>query len=365
MEEVKYVDLGLQYASLREQILSKFDEISKRGHYIGGEELISFEKNFADYCGTNYAIGVANGTDALFLSLYALGVGEGDEVITAPNSFVATAGAIAATGAKPVFVDVRDDYNINPDLIESRITRKTKAIIPVHLTGRVADMDPIIEIADSNKLYIIEDAAQAVGATYKDLKAGLFGDTGCFSLHPLKNLHVHGDGGVITTNSKYFYDKLTSLRNHGLRDRDTCSRWGFNSRLDNIQAAIADIKLQHLDVWNARHREIADMYREGLKEFVKVPTEEEHEKPVYHIFVIETDERKDLVDHLSSRGIETKIHYPTPIHMQPAAASLTKWNFPITEGQSEKILTLPIYPELTDSKVESVIEGVRSFYELR
>ncbi len=362
--KVKFVDLGAQYKILKDEIIKKFDEISSKGAYILTDELKKFEKNFADYCKVKYAIGVGNGTDALFLSLRALGIRQGDEVITAPNSFIATAGAIVAAGAKPVFVDVKDDYNINPDLIKQAITTKTKAIIPVHLTGRPADMDTILIIARKHGLYVIEDAAQAIGARYKGKRVGSLGSTGCFSLHPLKNLHVHGDGGIITTNNKELYEKLLKLRNHGLKNRDECDFWGYNSRLDSIQAAIGNIKLEYLDDWNKRHKEIAAMYRKNLSDVVTVPVDKEFEEPVYHNFMIQGDKRDELQKYLLERGIETKIHYPIPIHLQEAASSLgyKERDFLVCEAQAKRILSLPIYPELTDGQVNMVIKAIKSFY---
>ena len=228
--KVKFVDLGAQYKNLRDEIIKKFDEISGVGDYILSSEVKKFEGNIASYCQTKHALGVGNCTDALFLSLKALEIGAGDEVITAPNSFIATAGAIAAAGAKPAFVDVQDDFNINTDIIEEKITNKAKAIMPVHLTGRPADMDAIMKIAEKHGLDIVEDAAQAIGAKHKGKNVGSFGKLGCFSLHPLKNLHVHGDGGFITTSDNMLYNKLLKLRNHGLKNRDECEFFGFNSR---------------------------------------------------------------------------------------------------------------------------------------
>jgi len=243
--KIPFVNPGLQYKGLREEILSRFDRISLTGNYVLGKEVEEFERNFADYCGTSYAVGVGNGSDALSFSLLGLGVKPGDEVITAPNSFVASAWTIANIGAKPVFVDVREDFNLNPRLIQHAITPKTKAIMPVHLTGRVADMEMINKIAGDHNLLVIEDAAQAVGASYKSKMSGSFGDAGCFSLHPLKNLHVHGDGGVITTNNKDLYNRALKMRNHGLKNRNECEFWGWNSRLDEIQASIANLKLSY------------------------------------------------------------------------------------------------------------------------
>ena len=285
--QVPFVNPSLQYQKLKTEILNKFDEISSKGAYVLGNETIKFEKNFADYCGTSYAIGVGNGSDALFFSLLALDISEGDEVITVPNSFVSTAWAIANVGAKVVFVDVCDDFNINTDLIVNAISPKTKAILPVHLTGRIADMEKIQDIANEHKLHIIEDAAQAVGATYRDYKSGSFGDTGCFSLHPLKNLHVHGDGGVVTTNDEFLYKKIIKMRNHGLKNRNECEFWGWNSRLDEIHAAIANLKLDYLDDWNRRFREIASWYINELEGLVQTPSVKNYEQPVFHRFIIQ------------------------------------------------------------------------------
>ncbi|HLD79085.1 MAG TPA: DegT/DnrJ/EryC1/StrS family aminotransferase [Candidatus Nanoarchaeia archaeon] len=363
---VPFVNLGANYLQVREEVLKRFDQISSQGAYILTEELQSFEDAFAKFCGTSYALGVGNGADALFLSLKALGIKEGDEVITAPNSFIASAGIIDAAGAKIVFVDVGDDYNINPELIEKAITPRTKAIIPIHLTGRPAEMDTIMQIAMKHHLFVVEDAAQAVGARYKNRRVGSLGDTGCFSLHPLKNLHVHGDGGVITTNDYELYKKLLLLRNHGLKNRDECVLWAYNSRLDAIQAGIAGIKLKHLDKWNQRYREIAEMYRKGLSTLVETPVDKPQEEAVYHNFIIQTDQRDELQKYLLQLGIETKVHYPIPLHLQEAAKELgyKEGDFPVTEKQAKRILSLPIYPELTDEQVNGVIGAIKSFFSV-
>ena len=361
--KVPFVNLGLQFQNLRDEIISKFEELSTKGSYILNAEVQRFEKNFAEYCGTRYAVGVGNGSDALSFSLLALDIGKGDEVITAPNSFIATAWTIANVSAKPVFVDVRDDYNIDPDQIEAAITPKTKAIMPVHLTGRVADMDVILDIARKHQIQVIEDAAQAVGAFYKGMKAGSFGVTGCFSLHPLKNLHVHGDGGIITTDDKSIYEYVVKIRNHGLKNRDECEFWGYNSRLDGIQAAIANIKLTHLDRWNQRFRKIASHYSKMLANHVKVPIDKEYEKPIYHRYIIQHPKRDSLRKYLTNKSIETKVNYPIPLHLQEAARSLGYKNgdFRNAEQQANTILSLPIYAEMEDEQVEHVINSVRSF----
>ncbi len=367
MKGIKFVNIGAQFNSLRDEILKKVDEVSQSGEFILGKELQQFEKNFASYCNCKYAVGVANGTDALFLVMKALGINKGDEVITAPNSFLATAGAVIAAGATPVFADVRDDYNIDPNKIREVIVERTKAIIPVHLTGRPADMKAILAIASEHGLFVIEDAAQAVGALYENKRVGSFGIAGCFSFHPLKTLNAYGDGGAITTNDTALYEKLTKLRNHGLKNRDECEFWGYNSRLDNLQAAILNVKLKHLDKWSRRKREIAALYRKGLqgiKGILKVPVDALGEEAVYHTFVIQCENRDELQQYLLKLGIETKVHYPIPIHLQKSAAALRykQGDFPTAERQAKTILSLPIYPELSDSEIEAVCKEIRMFY---
>ena len=361
---VKFVNLGLQYKNLKEEILTKIDFLSSNGSYVLTEELEKFEENFSKYCGVKYAIGVGNGSDAIFFSLLSQGIGKGDEIITAPNSFIATAWTISNTGAKIVFCDVGDDYNLDAKKIEKSITKKTKAIIPVHLTGRIANMDEINKIAKNNNLFVIEDAAQAVGAEYNNKKAGSFGLTGCFSLHPLKNLHVNGDGGVVTTNDESVYSFLKKIRNHGLVNRDECEFWGYNSRLDSIKAGIANIKLNYLDEWNNRFRTIASYYRNELKNIMFVPEEKSFESPIYHRFIVQCENRDILKQYLEEIGVETKINYPIPLHLQKAASSLQYklGDFPRAEEQAKRILSLPIYAEMQDNEVEYVVECIKKFY---
>ena len=362
---VPYVNLPLQYQQLKEEILPVIKAILERGDYVLGAEVKEFEQRFAAYCQSAYALGVANGTDALILCLKALGVGPGDEVVTVPNSFLATTGAICALGARPRFVDVGDDFNIDPAGIERAITTRTKAILPVHLTGRPAAMFPLLEIARKHSLPVIEDAAQAVGATYHQQKVGSLGLAGCFSFHPLKNLNAAGDAGMITTSNKELYEKIIQLRNHGLRTRDECEQWGYNSRLDTIQAAILNVKLNYLDQWTARIREIARYYQEQLGSVVDLPNEKSYEKSVYHTFIIQTDRRDQLQQYLSSRGIGTKIHYPLPLHLHPAAKGLLykEGDFPRAEKQAKMILSLPIYPELDDARVQYVVQAIQDFFQ--
>src|SRR6267142_4806801 len=259
--QVPFVSLDRQYLDLRDELHEALDRVGRSGMYIMGEELERFEAEAAAFCGTRHALGVANGSDALFLILKALDIGPGDEVITCPNSFIATAWVIIAAGARPVFVDVTEDYNIDPTLLERAITPRTKAIIPVHLTGRPADMDRVNDIARRRRIAVVEDAAQAIGARYKGRRVGSLGTAASFSLHPIKNLGIMGDGGIVTTDSRDIYERISKLRNHGLRNRDECEIWGYNSRLDPLQAGFASIKLKRLDAWNQRCREIASRSR--------------------------------------------------------------------------------------------------------
>ena len=365
MRTVKFVDLGKQYERFRSEILEAFDQISRSGHYVFGPHLQEFEENFAEYTGSKYALGVANGSDALYLSMKALGIGSGDEVITAPNSFIASAWTIANTGAKVVFADARMDMNIDPEAVEKAITERTKAIMPVHLTGKVADMPHLMQIAERHNLHIIEDAAQAVGASLNGNKSGSFGIAAGFSLHPLKNLHVHGDGGMITTSDTGLYEELKRWRNHGLRNRDECEFWGINSRLDAIQAAIGMIKLRNLDEINDGFRRIAHRYTAALSDVVICPQESDEEVQVFHRYMIQSHYRDELKAFLFERGIDTKINYPIPIHLQNAAKDLGyfKGRFPVAERLSEQILSLPIYAEMPNDDIDYVIENILEFFQ--
>jgi dTDP-4-amino-4,6-dideoxygalactose transaminase len=364
--KVPFVNLGLQHRIIKDELLNIVSGLLDSGQFILGEDLLKFESSFAHLCGTKYAIGVANGTDALFLSMKLMGIRQGDEVITAPNSYLASASSIYLAGATPVFADIREDFNIDPEQIKKAISPKTKAIIPVHLTGRPADMDAILAIAQEHHLAVIEDCAQAVCAEYKDKPVGSFGNLGCFSLHPLKNLSACGDGGVITTNNEELYKKLLKARNHGLRNRDECEFWSYNSRLDNLHAAMLNVKLNKLKEWTARRREIASYYHDRLSgsEMI-VPTDKPFEKAVYHTFIIQTGRRDELKNFLSGKEIETKIHYPIPIHLQEAAKYLgyRKGDFPVTENQTGTILSLPVFPELTDNQVEYVADTLNKFFK--
>lgn len=361
---VPFVGLDRQFLNLEEELVSTFKQIGRSGNYVLGNYLCEFESEFARLCGVKYAVGVGTGSDAIFLILKALGIGFGDEVITCPNSFIATAWTVVATGAKPVFVDARDDLNINPEKIMDAVTNKTKAIIPVHLAGRPADMIAINKIAAEKNIHVIEDAAQSIGASLNGKPVGSFGIAAGFSLHPLKNLGLLGDGGIITTNSPQLYSDIKKLRNHGLLNRDDCVMWGFNSRLDEIQAAFALIKLKHLDKWNKKNREVADFYSRQLRSVVEVPKENIAVKPVFHNYIVQTDQREELARFLDQHGISTRIHYPIPIHLQSVSKDLgyTVGSFPVIEKQAKRILSLPIFPELKKEELKRVVDTIISFF---
>ena len=365
-QPVPYIDLPRRIDTNGSDLLPAIESVLRSGQFVGGSEIGSFESNFATLCGVNFGIAVANGTDALHLTLRALGIGPGDEVITAPNTFLATAGAIVAAGATPVFADVGTDLNLDADCVAAAVTEWTKAIIPVHLTGRIANLDSIQNIADRHNLYVIENAAQAVGAEYRGKRAGSLGTAGCFSLHPLKNLHACGDAGIVVTNDAELAQRIRQYANHGLADRDRCDFWGYNSRLDTIQAAILNVLLPNLEDWTAARRQNASYYSQALLGHVEVPTLAVHEAPVYHTYVIQADNRTELQRHLSENQIETMIHYPIPLHLQPAASSLgfQAGDFPVAEAQADRILSLPIHQELEIDHLETVAESIKEFYAL-
>jgi len=367
-KKIPYVDVAGQHAALKVELREAFERVLAHGHFILGEEVEEFERRFAELCQAPFAIGVNSGTDALILSLRALGIGRGDEVITAPNSFVASAGCVALVGAKPVFVDVRDDYNIDAGLLESAITPRTRAVIPVHLTGRPADMDPILDVARRHCLHVVEDAAQAVTAEYKGRRVGSFGDTGCFSLHPLKTLNACGDGGVVVTHSRELFERIQLMRNLGLRTRENAALWSSNSRLDTLQASLLLVKLKYLDEWTERRRAHARFYQQRLKGIpqVRAPEDTTHERAVYHTFVIQAERRDELKAYLADQGIGTAVHYAIPIHLQEAASDLgyRRDDFPVAERQAGRILSLPVYPELRNEELQRVADTIQAYYRL-
>ncbi len=363
---VPYIDLAAQHRAIKADLLAAVGRVLDHGGFILGAEVEAFERRFADYCGTKHAIGVSDGTAALMLAYRALEIGAGDEVIVPPNSFLATASSVALVGATPVFADVREDMLIDPAAIERAISPRTKAIVPVHLTGRPADMPAILALAERHGLHVIEDGAQAVGAEIHGKRVGSFGMLNTFSLHPLKNLSACGDGGVITTDDDALAAHLRIARNHGLRTRDECEFFSHNDRLDALQAAILAVKMDFLEDWTAKRRAHAAVYRERLGDLpgLKLPGESPHERAVYHTFVVMAERRDELQAHLSARGIDTKIHYPIPIHRQPAAAYLghRAGDFPEAERQAARILSLPIFPELTPGQLGAVCDAIREFY---
>ena len=365
--KVDYAYLTRQFGNA-EHIVDAVRELLQTGDFTLGRPLSQFETRFTQLCQTRYAIGVNSGTDALFLTMKTLEIGPGDEVITAPNSFIATAGAIAVTGARPVFVDVAEDYNIDVALIEKAITPRTKAIIPVHLTGKPADMPRIMEIATQHNLHVIEDCAQAVNASIDGKSVGSFGTAGCFSMHPLKNLNVWGDGGVITTNSTELHDRLTLMRNHGLRNRDECDFFAHNSRLDTLQAMVALQVMNDLDSTTRTRIEHAQIYDAGLakiSDYITVPPRQQDDvRQVYHTYVIQAKERDRLIDFLAKNGIECKVHYPIPIHLQKASEYLgyKEGDFPVCEAQATSIVSLPIHQYLTEEQLGYVVDMIVRFY---
>jgi dTDP-4-amino-4,6-dideoxygalactose transaminase len=361
---VPYANFALKTREVRDRLMQAFASVLDEGRYIQGPEVQAFEKDFAEYCGSPFATGVANGTCSLHLTLRAIGVGPGDEVITAPNSFIASASTIALVGAKPVFADVREDLNIDPRAIESAITPRTRALVPVHLAGRLARMPEILAVAKKHNLFVLEDAAQSVGAKLDGKRAGAWGDAASFSLHPLKNLHAYGDAGILTTNRKDLVEKLALAKNHGLQNRDRCEFWSFNCRLDEMQAALLRVHLRELDRWTEERRALAFRYHALLEPFVQVPREGPGEYHVYQTYVVLADRRDELQAFLRACGIEALVHYPTPIHLQPAAKELgyRAEDFPRAAGLSRRILSLPLYPGLTHGQQDQVAEAFAKFY---
>jgi len=365
IRHIPYVNFSAQFDGEREEILACVEQVFSGGDFIGGEAITEFEEKAAQLCGTAHAVAVGSGTDALIFALDALGIGPGDEVITPPNSFIASTCAIIAVGAKPVFADIGADQNIDPDAVVAAIGPKTKAIMPVHLTGRVADMDPILRLAEKHGLKVVEDAAQAIGSRYKDRPAGSFGDAGCFSTHPLKNLNAAGDGGFVATNNGKVAERIRLIRNLGLVDRNTVAIWGRVSRMDTLQAAFLNMRLGKLENVIARRRRNAQLYREMITtDGVFMPPCQEHEFNSFHTFVVQADRRDALQQYLADHGIMTGVHYPVPIHLQPVASDLgcKKGDFPETERQAGRVLSLPVHQFLDETDVARVAECINEFY---
>jgi dTDP-4-amino-4,6-dideoxygalactose transaminase len=362
---VPFVDLKAQYQTIRDEIRAEVDNVFESTQFILGDAVEKFERDFASYLGVKHVVGVGSGLDALRLALEAAGVGVGDEVIIPANTFIATALGVSATGATPVLVDCREDtYQIDPSLIEQAITPRTKVIMPVHLYGQAADIAAILEIARNHRLEVIEDAAQAHGTRFAGQRCGTFGLAGCFSFYPGKNLGAYGDGGAVATNDDDFARKLNSLRNYGQKQKYVHVEKGTNSRLDSVQAAILNVKLRHLDDWNAARRAHAAIYSDSLaaKDYI-TPTLDPRSEHIFHLYVLRTRNRDELHKHLNSLGIQTGIHYPIPIHLQEAYRDLglTKGSFPVTEKLADEIISLPMFPELSHHQIELVLQALSSF----
>jgi dTDP-4-amino-4,6-dideoxygalactose transaminase len=366
MKNIPLVDLNAQYKNISAEINKSFKKIVESSQFILGEDVALFEKNFAKYADSNYTVGVDNGSSALELGMRALGIGPGDEVITPANSFIASSSSISFTGAKPVLVDCEEDYyNIDPDKIEKSISKKTKAIMFVHLYGQPVQVDKIKTIAKKYKLFLIEDACQAHGAKYKRKRVGSFGNFAAFSFYPGKNLGAYGDAGAVTTNNKLLAEKVSMMRNYGQRKKYDHVFIAWNKRMDNLQAAFLNVKLNYLDDWNNSRRKVAMFYNKhlaGLPVILpKVAPDVEH---VYHLYVIRTKSRDKLLDHLHKNGIGAGIHYPIPIHLQKAYKDLgyKKGSFPVTENISREIISLPMYPEMKEADVLYIKKVVGDFF---
>ncbi len=362
---IPLVDLATQSQAIKQDVLRRMDQVIDAGRYILGQEVQEFEQQFASYCQTKSSVGLANGTDAIHLALRALGIGPGDEVITAGNSFAATAFAIAYAGATPVFVDVDEvDFNLDPSLLEAAITERTKAIIPVHLYGQPARMPEILEIARRHQLLVVEDAAQAHGAEIDGKRCGSFGQAGCFSFYPGKNLGAFGDGGATVTDSTEVLEQLQLLRNYGQKVKNQHDQLGYNCRLDTLQACVLLAKLQHIERWTEQRRQVADWYREELLDMeLTLPVERSDVRHVYHLFVVRHPERDRIIEHLKTRNIFCGIHYPNPLSQaQPFSDCVTvPLDLPVVSRLATEIFSLPMYPEMTREQVSRVGQEIRSF----
>ena len=363
--KIPYVNLGLQWKREKKTLLKIIDKTLQSGDWVSGDNISKFEKNISKLCKTRYAASLNSGTDALTFALHLLGVRRGDEVITTPNSFVASVSVILHLGAKPVFVDVLPDQSMDPSLLERAISKKTKAIMPVYLTGRISEMNEINFIAKKYNIPVIEDAAQAIGSKYYGKPSGSLGSIGCFSAHPLKNLNAIGDAGYLTTNDKKVYEKVIELRNHGMVNRNKIKNFGYVSRMDNLQAAVLNYRLKNLNkVINIRRKNVG-LYKKYLNnDFIFIPDEKKYQFNTYHTFVVQLDKRDKLREYLFKNNITTTIHYPIPIHLQPAAKKLgyKKGSFKMAEKQATRILTLPINQFLQEKHIIKISEKINKFY---
>jgi dTDP-4-amino-4,6-dideoxygalactose transaminase len=364
--QIKYLDLQAQYQSIKPEISVAIQKVLDTSSYVLGPSVAEFESAFAEYCGSSHCVGVNNGTNALQLAIESLGIGRGDEVITAANTFIATAAAIAHSGATPVLVDIEAaTRNIDPKQIEQAITPKTKAIMPVHLYGCMTDMEAISVIAKKHNLPVIEDCAQAHGARHKGKRAGSIGQLGGFSFYPGKNLGAYGEGGAVTTSDAALAKNIKMLRDHGSERKYYHDRLGYNARLEGIQGAVLGVKLKHLDKWNAERNRVARRYSERLQGLpILLPRVHPDFEQVFHLYVIESDSRNELQEFLSKSAVPTLIHYPVPIHLQPAFACLDYRGgaFPHTENSAQQALSLPIYPEMSNDQVDFVSDAIVRFF---
>jgi dTDP-4-amino-4,6-dideoxygalactose transaminase len=366
MPDISLVDLRLQYSLLRDEIDGAMKRVMESADFILGHDVKEFEREFGEFLGINNCVGVASGTDALLMVLKALNIGPGDEVIVPAHTFVATAFAVSLVGARPIFADVKnDDYTIDPQQVETLISPRTKAVMPVHMYGHVADMDPLRETASRNGISVVEDACQAHGARYRGRRAGTFGIASAFSFYPGKNLGAFGDGGLVASNEPEIAKSVKLLRNYGQIEKYHHELIGQNSRLDTLQAAVLRVKLRRLENWNQQRRQIADLYREALSDVPVVlprclPTVEH----VYHLFVIRSPQRSALLSHLHSQGIGAGVHYPVPLHLQKPYENLgyRAGQFPVSEKICSEVLSLPMYPEMTENQVGAVAEAVKNFF---
>jgi dTDP-4-amino-4,6-dideoxygalactose transaminase len=365
---VPFLDLKAQFEQVEKEVMPMISKSLANASFIGGPEVTGFESEFAAFCESEYCVGVGSGTDALRFGLMAAGIGPGDEVITVPNTFIATTEAISQVGAVPVFVDIcSDTYNIDVSKVKEKITERTKAILPVHLYGQPADMDSLIQIAEENNITVIEDACQAHGALYKNRKVGALGTLGCFSFYPGKNLGAFGEGGAVVTKDEKLAKHIKMIRDHGQAKKYFHDIEGYNGRLDAIQAGVLRIKLKRLKGWNETRRKNAAYYSELLASVpsVTIPAEADFAKSVYHLYVILVDRRDELQEFLLKKGISSGLHYPLPLHLQKAYRHLghTENSFPVTEEVAKRLLSLPMFPELSKTQIEYVVTSIKAFFD--
>ena len=367
MRKIRFLDLKPQYKSIEDDVHRAIEGVLSSQQFILGARVMELEERLAEYCGTKHAVGVASGSDAILLALMAIGIGEGDEVITTPFTFFSSVSSITRLGAKPVFVDIDPlSFNIDAAKISAAMTDRTKAILVVHLYGQPVDMDPILEVASSMEIKVVEDACQSIGAKYKGKRVGSIGDVGCFSFFPTKNLGGYGDGGLVTTSDDEIAEKIRALRVHGSRRKYLHDEVGINSRLDEIQAAVLLVKLPYLDEWNEKRRRNAAFYGARLKDIdgVTPPNVYEYNESVFNQYVVRVSKRDELREYLSEKGVGSEIYYPLPLHMQKCFAYLgfREGDFPESERASKEVLALPIYPELSTEELEFVTDTINSFY---